>query len=299
MIDHSNDGSHSNDGNALPDRRRGVTPGCRRGVTPGRRRGVTPRRLHGAECPHGAECRCGAERRCGAEYRRGTRRSHGALFTLVPAAAIVAGAAALTGCDAGAPSADAPSTVVVTATTTPGPPPRSSSANGTAGSTTVTEGASSPAGDSGDGSAGGTPGGTTQRCGVDPSAATIVDHVGEVPPPSHAGMSWVYMGDSNYDPCAALSYATVEQSEQGNAQFQNQLMLFHDGEYLGVGATVPEQHQVIGTSDDSVTVRYKDWEALDAAGQPNAMAGSFTTDVTFRWNGSEVVPEGRIPNQGR
>ncbi|WP_170209767.1 LppP/LprE family lipoprotein [Corynebacterium variabile] len=42
-------------------------------------------------------------------------------------------------------------------------------------------------------------------------------------------MTWVYHGESNYDPCVALSYATVVQSEVGDAQFQNQLMLFHDG----------------------------------------------------------------------
>ena len=137
-----------------------------------------------------------------------------------------------------------------------------------------------------------------ENCGVDSNAAAITDNIGQVPAPSLEGMSWTYKGDSNFDPCATLSYATVEQSEQGNAQFQNQLMLFHKGEYLGVGSDTVQQHQVIGTTDDSVTVRYKDYEALDAAGGSNAEASNFTTDVTFRWDGSQVVPEGRFPNMG-
>lgn len=133
-------------------------------------------------------------------------------------------------------------------------------------------------------------------CGVSPNASAIMDNIGQVPAPSIDGLTWTYKGDSNFDECATLSYATVEQSEQGNSQFQNQLMLFHNGEYLGVGSDTVQQHQVIATTDDSVTVRYKDWEALDAAGAPNAEASNYTTDVTFTWDGSRVVPQGRFPN---
>ena len=141
-------------------------------------------------------------------------------------------------------------------------------------------------------------GGEQENCGVDPNAAAITDNIAQVPAPSLEGMSWTYKGDSNFDPCATLSYATVEQSEQGNSQFQNQLMLFHNGEYLGVGSDTVQQHQVIATTDDSVTVRYKDYEALAAAGAPNAESQNYTTDVTFRWDGSQVVPQGRFPNMG-
>ena len=134
------------------------------------------------------------------------------------------------------------------------------------------------------------------NCGVNPNASAITDNIGQVPTPSLDGLTWTYKGDSNFDECATLSYATVEQSEQGNSQFQNQLMLFHNGDYLGVGSDTVQQHQVIATTDDSVTVRYKDWEALDAAGAPNAEASNYTTDVTFTWVGSQVVPQGRFPN---
>ena len=41
----------------------------------------------------------------------------------------------------------------------------------------------------------------------------------------------------------------------------------------------------------------RDWEALRESGEANVMAGKYFSDVTFRWDGSKVVPEGRIPNQ--
>ena len=46
---------------------------------------------------------------------------------------------------------------------------------------------------------------TGPACGFDPQAPAITDHVGEVPP-AFEGYVWTYQGDSNYDPCAALSY---------------------------------------------------------------------------------------------
>ncbi len=140
---------------------------------------------------------------------------------------------------------------------------------------------------------------TNADCGEDPDSSVILEHISEVPAPSLEDLTWSYGGESNYDPCADLSYATVVQSEVGNAQFQNQLMLFHNGEYLGVGTDTVQQHSIVSTTDDSVTVKYKDYDALDASGEPNAAAPEYTTEVTYRWDGQRVVPEGRIPNQNR
>lgn len=215
---------------------------------------------------------------------------HVSLATLTAAAAL-----ALSACgsdvaeDAASP---AMTTVTEAATSTGSSAPEGGSSP--ASSANSAENAGHSGGQNGSGGGGGNGGG--ENCGVDPSAAAITDNIGQVPPPSIAGMTWTYKGDSNFDPCATLSYATVEQSEQGNAQFQNQLMLFHNGEYLGVGSTTTQQHSVVGTTDDSVTVAYKDYEALDAAGASNAEAANYTTNVTFRWDGSQVVPEGRFPN---
>lgn len=136
-----------------------------------------------------------------------------------------------------------------------------------------------------------------RNCGVDPDSPVITAHTADIPAPELDGMTWVYHGESNYDPCAALSYATVVQSEVGDAQFQNQLMLFHDGEYLGVGTDTVQQHtEVVASGDDFVTVRYKDYEALRDSGEPLAAAPKYTTVVTYRWVGDHVEPEGRIPN---
>lgn len=56
-----------------------------------------------------------------------------------------------------------------------------------------------------------------RNCGVDPDSPVITSHTADVPAPELDGMTWVYHGESNYDPCAALSYATVVQSEVGDA----------------------------------------------------------------------------------
>lgn len=127
----------------------------------------------------------------------------------------------------------------------------------------------------------------------------IEENIGNLPPPSAPDTHWEFTGDTDLDPCDDLSYATVVQQPQGNAQFENQLMLFHQGRYSGFPPTeAPQQHEVIETSEDSVTVRYKDWEALNDAGAPNAEAPNYTTDVTYRWVDDRVVTEGQIPNEG-
>lgn len=136
-----------------------------------------------------------------------------------------------------------------------------------------------------------------RNCGVDPDSPVITAHTADIPAPELDGMTWVCHGESNCDPCAALSYATVVQSEVGDAQFQNQLMLFHDGEYLGVGTETVQQHtEVVASGHDFVTVRYKDYEALRDSGEPFAAAPKYTTVVTYRWVGDHVEPEGSIPN---
>lgn len=136
-----------------------------------------------------------------------------------------------------------------------------------------------------------------KNCGVNNDADAIYDNIHQVPGPNLDGTSWSYGGESNYDPCADLSYATLDQVPKGNAQFARQIMLFHKGEYIGVG-TLSTQHHigVINTTNDSITVRYKDYEALDAAGKGHVDSPNYTADVTYRWNGEKVVPEDPIPN---
>lgn len=135
-------------------------------------------------------------------------------------------------------------------------------------------------------------------CEVDPESAVTTDGIDNLPPPGLADSTWVYKGDLNFNVCDDLTYATVEQDPQGNAQFENKPMLFHQGGYSGFPqADAPQQHTVVDTTEDSVTVEFKDWEALDEAGGANVEAPNYTEEVTFRWVDGTVVTEGRIPNE--
>lgn len=131
-------------------------------------------------------------------------------------------------------------------------------------------------------------------CSEQPDSPEITNNISKLPPNQ---FGWKPTGESNYNPCNDLSYALITQAQQGNSQFRTQLMLFHKGKYIGVGSDTAQQAEVLSATDSSVTVRMRDWEALQESGEANAQAPNYYSDVTFRWDGSKVVPEGRIPNQ--
>ncbi|WIM70309.1 LppP/LprE family lipoprotein [Corynebacterium suedekumii] len=134
------------------------------------------------------------------------------------------------------------------------------------------------------------------NCGVDPQAATIHDNISQVPEPTLAGHGWEYTGDSNYDPCADLSYALVGVAGSTHAQRQGQLMLFHRGEYLGVGLLVPQVYRNVSGDGTTVYTEVIDYEAMDRDGAANAVAPDYQVPLNFTWTGSQVEPVGRIPN---
>lgn len=140
----------------------------------------------------------------------------------------------------------------------------------------------------------GNAGGGNQDCSEQPDSPEITNNISKLPPNQ---FGWKPTGESNYNPCNDLSYALITQARQGNSQFATQLMLFHKGKYIGVGSDTVQQTEILSATDSSVTVRMRDWEALQESGEANAQAPNYYSDVTFRWNGSKVVPEGRIPNQ--
>lgn len=109
---------------------------------------------------------------------------------------------------------------------------------------------------------------------------------------------WVFKGDTNFDSAADLTYAKVEQAQQGNAQYETLLIFFHKGEYLGIDSTYPQQVVSTAPSSRGLEVVYKDWEALRDSGDANAAAGKYTSTVTYYWDGAQVQHEGRIPNTG-
>lgn len=132
-------------------------------------------------------------------------------------------------------------------------------------------------------------------CSEQPNSPEITNNLSKLPPNQ---FGWKPTGQSNYNPCNDLSYALITQARQGNSQFATQLMLFHKGKYIGIGSDTVQQTEILSDTDSSVTVRMRDWEALQESGGANVEAPNYYSDVTFRWNGSKVVPEGRIPNQG-
>lgn len=224
-------------------------------------------------------------------------------FTRAAAAAGCALALALAGCsnggdggggaDENADSAqEAPETVTSTVTTTAGEGTDGDAA-GRSPSPTPGENGNR---DGGNGSGGQGRGGT--ECGVDEGAPIITDSIAGVEPPS-AGDRWE-LTETNYDPCGELTYALFHQMPQGNSQFATKILMFHDGEYLGVDASsAPQQGWIIGEGDGWFEVEYKDWEALMESGEPNAASPKYTTTITFTWSDEKnrVVLDGELPNQ--
>ena len=102
--------------------------------------------------------------------------------------------------------------------------------------------------------------GSPTECGISPSSSAITDAADALEPPSGPGMYWSYEGDSNYDPCADLSYALLVQQPQGNAQFGTQMLFFHKGEYIGIDSTHPQQVMDIEDHGNRLVVTYKNWE---------------------------------------
>ena len=135
-------------------------------------------------------------------------------------------------------------------------------------------------------------------CQIDPQSPTIYEAVPQLPATPDTGSYWQYRGNSNFSPCLRLSYAQVEQMPQGDGQFPTQLMLFHNGHYIGIGTTSTQHGTIVAHDGMSVTVSYTDYEALDRDGAPFAEAGRYQVQVTYRWNEQQqrVIPEGRIPN---
>lgn len=108
-------------------------------------------------------------------------------------------------------------------------------------------------------------------------------------PPAVPGAEWTFDGrTTNVDFCKDLSYAELT-TKGGTVSSPKQLMLFHKGEYLGVGTEVSMPYQRITHSDGtSVTVQY------GVRGSSNAEV-IWQNYVTYRWVGDHVRMEGKLP----
>ena len=125
---------------------------------------------------------------------------------------------------------------------------------------------------------------------VEGNAALNRDH-------STAYGGWTYTGDSNFNHCSDLTYAVATQGGQGNGAPLTVLMLFHQGQYIGIDSNHPQHaERVTANPDGSITVVYRDVEAQNIAGAPNVDAHEYTSEVTYFWDGEKVDHHGRIPN---
>ena len=106
--------------------------------------------------------------------------------------------------------------------------------------------------------------------------------------------SWVPLDVSTFDPAAVLSAVTVTSSATGVGQVQ--VLLFHDGRYLGRGTSRSVVFAEVDTDDggpaDSVGVFYR-W-----APEVPMSSGVFDHEqfVAFRWNGTKAVMEDKLPD---
>ncbi|WP_168176516.1 LppP/LprE family lipoprotein [Williamsia sp. 1135] len=117
---------------------------------------------------------------------------------------------------------------------------------------------------------------------------TIDSAIAQIAPPM-PGVGWVE-GESNVNTCASLTYVTLD-TEGGTVSSPYQLLLFHDGEFLGTGTSCNLSYQTVAaTTDDRIDVRYRYLVGDEANADPQGEAY-----VSYHWNGSGVDMLGELP----
>ncbi|PYE14550.1 LppP/LprE lipoprotein [Williamsia limnetica] len=123
-------------------------------------------------------------------------------------------------------------------------------------------------------------------CDVD--TAMIDSAIAQIAPPM-PGSGWVE-GESNVNTCASLTYVTLD-TQGGTVSSPYQLLLFHDGEFLGTGTACNLSYQTVAaTADDRIDVRYR----YITGDEPNADPQG-EVYVSYYWNGSGVDMLGELP----
>jgi hypothetical protein len=86
---------------------------------------------------------------------------------------------------------------------------------------------------------------------------------------------------------------TVVDTEGGTGSSPVQVLLFHEGTYIGTATECALPFTTVtGTSTDSVTIEYR-WPRGD---DPNATPSGLAT-VTYRWAGDAVQTDGELPQE--
>lgn len=123
-------------------------------------------------------------------------------------------------------------------------------------------------------------------CGVDLRAPAVSDAIARVPEPGYPWDTNPAYRSGNYDPCATLSaIRLLIRGATGSSPAQ--IMLFHEGVYVGTGTREPwsmAEVDVAASTDDTVVVRYGYLRPWD-----DSLAGaSGRATVRFTWAGASV-----------
>ncbi|WP_370181192.1 LppP/LprE family lipoprotein [Rhodococcus wratislaviensis] len=99
--------------------------------------------------------------------------------------------------------------------------------------------------------------------------------------------------DAAGENCPALLWATAE-TPGGTVSSPTQVLFFHDGTYRGTATAESYAYtQVVGSTDDSVSVEYRWLGEQDA----NCCPSGGPAVVTYSWDGSRVVMEQPLPQE--
>lgn len=134
--------------------------------------------------------------------------------------------------------------------------------------------------------------GGSSECSSDNDESAYEKAIAQVEPYPGLDSPWRPF-DSNFDPCAALSWITVT-LEGATASSPYHILLFHNGEYLGTATAKAYgfSPKVSRVDDSEIAVTYR-WPK---EGEGNAEA-SGTTQAGFRWDedAQKVVMSGDVP----
>ena len=136
-----------------------------------------------------------------------------------------------------------------------------------------------------------------EMCGVTPDDPRITEAIANVPAPfsdpAHGNVAWsTTIVDTDFDPCAELSYAVIT-VDGATVASPMQVMLFGRGEYLGTTSDCAPGFQTVEQSaPDAVAVTYE-WPK---PGEPNAGEKDSAT-VTYSLSNGEIVMSDPIPDE--
>lgn len=131
-----------------------------------------------------------------------------------------------------------------------------------------------------------------QQCGALAQDVAIADGLSRLPANPAGNGGWTFGGQTNFDPCADLSYALAE-TPGGTGSSPMRVMLFHRGDYTGTGtACAFGRTAVTAATSDRVDVTYRFPRGMESNAEASGMA-----EVSYVWDGEGVSMHGTLPDE--